>query len=44
MKLLLVEDERKLVDSLSYLLKKNGFVVDAAMDGETGIEMACTGS
>lgn len=43
MKVLLVEDEQKLVDSLSYLLKKNGFVVDAATDGETGIEMACTG-
>ncbi|WP_425058934.1 Response regulator ArlR [Sporomusa carbonis] len=43
MKLLLVEDESKLVDSLSHLLKRNGFVVDAALDGETGIEMACTG-
>ena len=43
MKLLLVDDESKLVDALSHLLKKNGFVVDVAMDGETGIEMACTG-
>lgn len=43
MKLLLVEDENKLVDSLSHLLKKNGFVVDAALDGESGIDMACTG-
>jgi len=43
MKLLLVDDESKLVEALSYLLKKNGFVVDVAMDGETGIEMACTG-
>lgn len=43
MKLLLVEDENKLVTSLSHVLKKNGFVVDAALDGETGIEMACTG-
>lgn len=43
MKLLLVDDERKLADSLSCLLKRNGFVVDAARDGETGIEMACTG-
>ena len=43
MKLLLVDDENKLVDALSHLLKKNGFVVDVAMDGETGIEMACTG-
>ena len=43
MKLLLVDDESKLVDALSHLLKRNGFVVDVAMDGETGIEMACTG-
>ena len=42
MKLLLVEDENKLVDALSHLFKKNGFVVDAALDGEMGIEMACT--
>ena len=43
MKLLLVDDESKLVEALSHILKKNGFVVDVAMDGETGIEMACTG-
>jgi len=43
MKLLLVEDETKLVDSLSHLLRKNGFVVDTALDGQTGLEMACTG-
>lgn len=43
MKLLLVDDESKLVEALSYLLKKNGFVVDCAMDGETGMDMACTG-
>lgn len=43
MKLLFVEDESKLVDSLAHLLKKNGFVVDAALDGQTGLEMACTG-
>lgn len=43
MKLLLVDDESKLVDALSYSLKKNGFVVDVAMDGNTGMDMACTG-
>lgn len=43
MKLLLVEDETKIAEALSHLLKKNGFVVDAASDGETAIEMACTG-
>lgn len=44
MKLLLVEDEVKLADSLSHLLRRNGFVVDAALDGQTGMEMACTGT
>lgn len=43
LKLLLVEDEIKLVDSLSHLLRRNGFVVDTALDGQTGLEMACTG-
>ena len=43
MKLLLIEDEKKLVDALGQMLKKNGFVVDIAMDGDTGLEMACTG-
>ena len=43
MKLLLVDDEKKLVDALSYSLKKNGFVVDVALDGKTGLDMACTG-
>ncbi|SMD09824.1 response regulator transcription factor [Sporomusa malonica] len=43
MNLLLVEDEGKLVESLSHLLKMNGFVVDAALDGQTGMNLACTG-
>lgn len=44
MKLLLVDDEKNLTEALSYLLKRNGFVVDVASDGDAGIEMACTGS
>lgn len=43
MKLLLIDDEPKLVDSLTHLLKRHGYVVDSALEGETGIEMACTG-
>lgn len=43
MKLLLIEDEHRLVEALSYLLKKNGYAADTAMDGETGVEMALTG-
>ncbi len=43
MKLLLAEDETKIADALAHLLKRNGFVVDTATDGETAIDMACTG-
>lgn len=43
MRLLLVEDESKLSEALAHLFKKNGFVVDVAADGETGIDLACTG-
>lgn len=43
MKLLLVEDHRQLVDALSHVLKRSGYAVDVALDGETGIEMAASG-
>lgn len=43
MKLLLIEDEIKLVKALSHILRENGYVVDYAMDGETGLEMSATG-
>lgn len=43
MRLLVIEDEKRLLDALSHLLKKNGYIVDIATDGETGIEMAATG-
>jgi DNA-binding response OmpR family regulator len=43
MKLLLVEDEVKLTKALSHLLKQNGYMVDVATDGETGLEMAGAG-
>jgi DNA-binding response OmpR family regulator len=43
MKLLLVEDEDRLAEALSHLLKKNGYVVDTTADGETGTELAATG-
>lgn len=44
MKLLLVEDEIKLVKALSHLLRQNGYAVDTAIDGEIGLEMAVTGN
>lgn len=44
MKLLLVEREIKLMSALSGLLRKNGYLVDSALDGKNGFEMACTGT
>ncbi|HWR43420.1 response regulator transcription factor [Sporomusa sp.] len=43
MKLLLIEDERRLAEALSHILKKHGYAVDTALDGETGLDMAATG-
>ena len=40
MKILIVEDERRLADSLKALLEKKGFQVEAVYDGETGAEYA----
>ena len=40
MKILIVEDERLLADSLKTLLEKKGFQVEAVYDGETGEEYA----
>lgn len=43
MRILLVEDEPRLSEALTYILKKNNYGVDAAYDGETGQTMAETG-
>lgn len=43
MRLLLVEDERRLSEALVYILKKNKYLVDAAYDGEEGEDMAGSG-
>ena len=40
MRILIVEDEKHLADSLSYLLKSRGFDTEVAYDGETGAEFA----
>lgn len=40
MRVLLVEDEQALADALHHLLHKNGYVVEVAHDGKTGLEMA----
>ena len=43
MKILLIEDEKLLSDSLKALLSAKGFDVEAVYDGETGAEYALTG-
>lgn len=43
MRLLLVEDETALLESLSQLLKKNHYTVDTATDGPTGLDHALSG-
>lgn len=43
MKILIVEDERLLADSLKALLEKRGFQVEAVYDGESGEEYAQLG-
>ena len=40
MRILLVEDEEKLADIISRSLKECAFAVDAALDGERGLELA----
>ena len=43
MKILLIEDEKMLSDTLKTLLTGKGFQVEAVYDGETGAEYALTG-
>ena len=43
MKILLIEDERLLADSLTTLLTSKGFQVEVVYDGETGAEFAALG-
>ncbi len=42
MKILIVDDEKNIVDILSYNLKKEGYEVEAAYDGREGLEAART--
>ena len=43
MKILIVEDEKMLADSLKTLLERKGFQVEAVYDGESGAEYALLG-
>ena len=40
MKVLIIEDEKLLADSIKAVLEKKGFQVEAVYDGETGVEYA----
>lgn len=40
MKILLVDDESRLNEALAHLLRKEGYTVDTALDGEQGLELA----
>ncbi len=43
MKILIVDDERQLVNALSTLLKQNNYSVDGAFNGEAGLDLALSG-
>ncbi len=43
MRLLLIENEKRLVEKLSTILRKKGYIVDTAMDGEEGTRLAVAG-
>ena len=43
MKVLIIEDERLLADSIQAVLEQKGFQVEAVYDGETGLEYATLG-
>jgi DNA-binding response OmpR family regulator len=43
MKILLVDDERQLVDALSVILKQNKYSIDCAFNGEDGLDLALAG-
>ena len=40
MKILLVDDEKQLVDALTVILKQNNYSVDYALNGEDGLDLA----
>lgn len=43
MRILLVEDEKRLSDALVYIMKKNRYAVDVAYDGITALDLAGSG-
>lgn len=43
MKILLVDDEKQLVDALLVIIKQNNYSVDYALNGEEGLDLALSG-
>lgn len=43
MKILIVEDEKLLADSIRDLLTEQGYQAEAVYDGEAGVDYAATG-
>jgi two-component system, OmpR family, response regulator ArlR len=43
MKILMVEDEKRLAEAIAQILKENNYLVDLARDGEYGLDCAITG-
>lgn len=43
MKILIIEDEERLSEAVTQVLKKNQYLVDAVFDGEDGLDYALTG-
>jgi two-component system response regulator VicR len=43
-KILIVDDEKNIVDILSFILKKEGYEIITAYDGKEGLEAALTKS
>lgn len=43
MKILIIEDEKRLSEALAQVLKANGYLSDLALDGEFGLDSALTG-
>ena len=43
MKILLIEDEKRLSDALAHILKKEKYAVDAVYDGESGLDKGISG-
>lgn len=44
MRVLLIEDSRRLVEAVAHVLKQAGYAVDTALDGEEGLALACSDS